>query len=132
VTLLTAVGCGAVGGLIAEAIAAWQRLHAWQQARHAAMKHGKPRPAAKDFMDPLTDPLAACARALLGALAGLMLHDEVTGIYAALTVGASAPALLANLGKAATPADAIRSGGEGQGREAVRSPLPSNVTEMSE
>jgi len=44
---------------------------------------------------------------LLGCAAGWLLHDEITGMYAALAVGASAPVLLAGLGKASTPADAV-------------------------
>ncbi len=97
-----AVGCGALGGLIVEAAFTWRRLYAWQQARHAAAVDGKPRPTIGDFVDPAADVAVAFSRAALGAAAGGLLHAEVTGIYAAVTVGASAPALLASLGKAAT------------------------------
>jgi hypothetical protein len=40
-------------------------------------------------------------------VAGWLLHDEITGMYAALAVGASAPALLASIGRATTPAEII-------------------------
>ncbi|HXL92975.1 MAG TPA: hypothetical protein VN969_28945 [Streptosporangiaceae bacterium] len=57
--------------------------------------------------DPVPDLAVAFTRALLGCAAGWLLHDEITGMYAALAVGASAPGLLAGLGKATTPAEAV-------------------------
>ena len=63
---------------------------------------GKPRPDIKNYIDPAPDVVVALTRATLGCAAGLLLRSQVTGIYAALTVGASAPALLASLGKTAT------------------------------
>lgn len=90
---------GAVGGLVVEAVFTWRRLSAWQHARHAAVG-AKERPRLREFIDPAADLSVALTRAALGAIAGLLLRSEVTGIYAALTVGASAPALLASLGRA--------------------------------
>jgi hypothetical protein len=88
-----------------EAVVMWQRLQAWQQARHRAISDGKPRPAFKEFIDLPPDIAVAITRAVLGCAAGWLLRTEVTGIYAALTVGASAPALLASLGRATTMAE---------------------------
>jgi hypothetical protein len=107
-SLFTAVGYGAVGGLIIEAVDVWRWLQAWQQARHAALADGKPLPAFTRFIDPYSDSAVALTRAVLGGVAGLLLHSEVVGTYAAVTVGASAPALLAALGKATTPAEALQ------------------------
>ncbi|WP_345261208.1 hypothetical protein [Streptomyces hundungensis] len=63
------------------------------------------------FVDSLADSLSALFRVLLGGAAGWLLHTQVTGVYAAVTVGASAPALLAQAGRAATPAEALRAPG---------------------
>jgi hypothetical protein len=100
-----ALGYGAAGGLIMEVVVMWRQLQAWQQARHRAMSQGKPRPDIKNYIDPAPDLVVALTRTILGCAAGLLLHTQVTGIYAALTVGASAPALLASLGKATAMAE---------------------------
>jgi hypothetical protein len=116
---VTAVSYGAAGGLITEAVDMWGRLRAWQQARHAARSRNlrrRPPPSLARFVDPVPDLAVAFTRALLGCAAGWLLHDEITGMYAALAVGASAPALLAGLGKATTPAEALS--GQPGGRRA--------------
>ncbi|MFF8772937.1 hypothetical protein [Kitasatospora sp. NPDC015120] len=107
-TWIEAVASGAGGGLIAEAVVTYGRLHSWQQARHTARAAAAPLPPLGRFVDPLADTLAALARVALGGAAGWLLHTEVTGVYAAVTVGASAPALLAQIGRATTPAEAQR------------------------
>jgi hypothetical protein len=118
-----AVGLGALGGLVVEIVFAYRRLSDWQQARHAAAAAGKrSRPTYTRFIDPGPDLSVAFSRALLGALAGLLLRSEVTGVYAALTVGASAPALLAGLGKAVSPAD-VTPVGQGGNAEPVTASL---------
>ncbi|MEU6010754.1 hypothetical protein [Streptomyces sp. NPDC047453] len=123
-TWIEAVAFGAGGGLIAEAVVTYGRLHAWQQARHTARATEVPLPPLGKFVDPFADSLAAIMRVALGGAAGWLLHTEVTGIYAAVTVGASAPTLLAQIGRATTPAEALRGP-----REAVLEPLPSVVSE---
>jgi hypothetical protein len=104
---LTAICYGAAGGLIIEAVDMWGRLHAWQQARHSARSRRRPLPPFTRFVDPVPDLAVALTRALLGCAAAWLLHNQITGEYAALAVGASAPALLAGLGKATTPAEAV-------------------------
>ncbi|OKJ14037.1 hypothetical protein AMK19_09315 [Kitasatospora sp. CB01950] len=86
----------------------------WQQARHAARVTAAPLPRLAVFVDPLADSLAALLRVLLGGAAGWLLHVQITGVYAAVAVGASAPALLAQVGRAATPAEALRGPGTGE------------------
>jgi hypothetical protein len=103
-----AMGYGAAGGLITEAVVMWGRLCDWQRARHASMAGGKPLPAITRFIDPGPDLAVAFTRAVLGCAAGWLLHGQVTGMYAAITVGASAPALLASLGRAATSAEVLQ------------------------
>ncbi|MEW2621367.1 hypothetical protein [Streptomyces sp. NPDC048106] len=107
-TWVQATACGAGGGLIVEAVVTFGRLHAWQQARHTARSAGRRLPRLGKFIDPLADPLAALFRLALGGAAAWLLHDEITGVYAAVTVGASAPALLAQLGRATTAAEALQ------------------------
>jgi hypothetical protein len=119
-SLSAAAGYGATGGLVTEALFAWRRLRDWQDARHQAVSEKKPRPAFASFVDPLPDSLVAATRAFLGCIAGLLLRPEVSGIYAALIVGASAPSLLASLGKATTLTGVFRAG------EASESAVPAN------
>jgi hypothetical protein len=106
-SLAAAIGYGAAGGSAAEAVVVWGRLHAWQLARHAALADGMALPPFTRFIDPVPDLAVAFTRVLLGCMAGWMLHGQVGGMYAALMVGASAPALLASLGRAATPAGVV-------------------------
>jgi hypothetical protein len=110
-TWIEAVAAGAGGGLIAEAVVTYGRLRSWQEARHAARAAEAPLPPLDRFVDPLADSLAALMRVALGGAAGWLLHTEVTGIYAAVAVGASAPALLAQIGRATTPTEALRGPG---------------------
>jgi hypothetical protein len=113
-TWVEATACGAGGGLIVEAVVTFGRLHAWQQARHTARSAADRLPRIGEFIDPLADSLAALFRVALGGTAAWLLHAEVTGVYAAVTVGASAPALLAQMGRASTAADALRGGPGGE------------------
>ncbi|MEU6075477.1 hypothetical protein [Micromonospora sp. NPDC047074] len=110
-TWFEAAACGAVGGLVTEAIVTFGRLRAWQQARHAARVAGSPLPGITTYVDPPADALAAAFRTALGVAAGWLLHDQITGLYAAVLVGASAPALLAQVGRANT-AEVVQAGGE--------------------
>jgi hypothetical protein len=99
-SLAAAIGYGGVGGSVTEAVILYGRLGAWQQACHAAIAKGAAKPLFTSFIDPKPDAAVAVTRVVLGCLAGWLLHGQVGGMYAALTVGASAPALLASLGKA--------------------------------
>jgi hypothetical protein len=82
------------------------------------------RPRLSAYVDPLSDVAAGITRILLGAIAGLLFHSQVTGAYAAIAVGCSAPTVLRQLGSArltsvfAAPGDepALEvPGAEGQG-----------------
>ncbi|MFE9569890.1 hypothetical protein ACFYMW_15520 [Streptomyces sp. NPDC006692] len=115
-TWVEAAACGAGGGLIVEAVVTFGRLNAWQQARHMARAAAGELPRIDAYVDPLADSLAALFRVALGGTAAWLLHAEVTGVYAAVTVGASAPALLAQVGRATSAADALR-GPQGPGGE---------------
>jgi hypothetical protein len=95
-----------VGGAIVEAVAVWGNLAAWQKARHHARFHGHELPELTRYIDPVADVLVALSRLVLGALAVLVLHAQLSGVVSAIAVGASAPALLGQLGR--TRSEAVR------------------------
>jgi hypothetical protein len=59
------------------------------------------------YIDAPSDALAALTRLSLGASAGWIFSPQLTGAFAAVAVGASAPALLRQLGSARTIQAAI-------------------------
>jgi hypothetical protein len=95
-----AIGLGAAGGAIAEAVDRWADLTDWQRARHAARIGHEPVPAITKYIDLVADGLVALTRLAMGALVGWLFHNEVSGVSAAIAVGATAPALLAQVGAA--------------------------------
>jgi hypothetical protein len=92
--------CGMAGGVIVEAVALWGNLSAWQKARHHARLRGRRLPRLTRYIDPAADAMVAVSRLALGALAVLVLHSQISGAISAIAVGASAPALLGQLGSA--------------------------------
>ncbi|WP_031069287.1 hypothetical protein [Streptomyces sp. NRRL WC-3742] len=104
-----AAGYGAVGGALVELVIVNGRLLAWQAARHRARDERKRRlPPLRHYIDPTADLAAALSRIALGALTGWLLHSQVTGLYAAVAAGASAPALIRQLGTFGSVQDVVR------------------------
>jgi hypothetical protein len=99
---LLAMTYGAIGGAVVEAVVSSDRVLAWNAARHQALAHTPaiPVPALTAYLDPLSDVAAGVTRILLGAVAGWLFHSQVTGAYAAIAVGCSAPTVLRQLGSA--------------------------------
>ncbi|MFB4275553.1 hypothetical protein ACBJ59_09675 [Nonomuraea sp. MTCD27] len=97
---MAAAGLGAVGGAVIEVLYVWSSLTAWQQARRKARakKKGAKLPRLDEYLDPVADSLVAVTRLGLGAAACLLFRDQITGTMAAIAVGASAPALLRQVG----------------------------------
>ncbi|WP_051833427.1 hypothetical protein [Streptomyces sp. NRRL S-646] len=96
---------GALGGLVVEIVVFYGRIAAWQTARHRALAKNRRRdrlPRLDKYIDPPSDALAALTRLSLGAGAGWIFHPQLTGALATVAVGASAPALLRQLGSART------------------------------
>jgi hypothetical protein len=96
---------GALGGLIVEIMVFYGRIATWQAARHRALsRHRRPGrlPRLDQYVDPPSDALAALTRISLGAGAGWIFAPQLTGALATVAVGASAPALLRQLGSART------------------------------
>lgn len=99
---LTAASFGAMGGAIVEIINLWGELVSWQADRRTAREHHTAQPGWQPYVDPVPDALVALSRLALGALAGFVFHGQITGQTAAVAVGASAPALLRQLGSVRT------------------------------
>jgi hypothetical protein len=97
---LTATLLGSSGGAIVEFISMWGYLTAWQKDRHDARDNKRPLPTITTYIDPLADGMVALTRLCMGGVAGLLFHGQVTGTMAAIAVGASAPALLRQIGTA--------------------------------
>jgi hypothetical protein len=90
---------GAVGGGLVEGISLSGCLSDWQAARRTARRQdSRPLPALTMFVDVPADTLVALTRLVLGALAGMIFHAQIAGTEAAIAVGASAPAVLGQLG----------------------------------
>ena len=102
--LTMSITYGALGGLVVEAVVLHGRIEAWRVARLRIREGNKRRklPRLDRYVDPQADTLAAISRLLLGAVAGWLLAAQVTGGLAAVTVGATAPALLRQVGSART------------------------------
>ncbi|MFJ9693904.1 hypothetical protein [Kitasatospora sp. NPDC101183] len=118
-----AAGYGAVGGALVELVVVNGRLLAWQAARHRARDERRRRlPPLRHYIDPTADLAAGLSRIALGALTGWLLHTQVTGLYAAVAAGASAPALIRQLGTFGSVQDVVRGGPapEGVERETAR------------
>ncbi|MEW9549011.1 hypothetical protein [Nonomuraea sp. NPDC050783] len=120
---MAAAGLGAVGGTIVEILYVWSSLTAWQQARRKARERRRARlPRLDEYLDPVADALVAATRLALGAAAALLFRDQITGTMAAIAVGASAPALLRQVGTLrtlqGTPQEEPAASGES--REAAR------------
>lgn len=98
---LTITGLGACGGAVVQAVTLSNDVHAWQSARRDALARGKSLlPKLAESIDPRSEALVALTRLVMGALAGFVFHSQVTGTYAAIAVGAAAPALLKQFGAA--------------------------------
>jgi hypothetical protein len=99
---LTACALGVGGGVIIEAVQVWGELVTWVQARRVARHPARRKrrlPRLADYVDCPAHALLLPTRCVLGGAAGLVFHAQVTGWVAAIAVGASAPALLEQLGR---------------------------------
>ncbi|MGW4805339.1 hypothetical protein [Kitasatospora sp. NPDC004272] len=118
------VAYGAVGGALIEALVFNERVLAWQAARRRARDAKRRKlPQLRDFVDPSADLAAAVSRLLLGALAGWLLHSQITGLYAAVAAGASAPALLRQLGAMRSAQEVVRGGSPDAGERNQNTPV---------
>ncbi len=96
---------GAAGGSLRGFIDAYNQTMEWQSARRELRKRSAGQvqelPGFRDFFDLVPDLCAAAFHTALGAGAAALfgLTGQITGPYAAVAVGMSAPALLTQLGR---------------------------------
>ncbi|MGV9247367.1 hypothetical protein [Streptomyces sp. NPDC003710] len=92
---------GAGGGLSVELLAVFRGCMQWQAARRTASGRRRARPPALwHYLDTAAHVCLAVLRAGMGAAAALMFAatGQISGAYAAVALGVSAPAVLATLG----------------------------------
>jgi hypothetical protein len=90
---------GACGGAVLQVVTFSSKVQEWQRARQRALAaRRRSLPRLRTFVDPPAFTLVALTRVVLGAIAAGAFQSEVRGPYAAIAVGASAPALLRQLG----------------------------------
>ncbi|MBB5957004.1 hypothetical protein FHS29_003597 [Saccharothrix tamanrassetensis] len=107
--LLTAIALGAAGGALVEAITVFAQVDAWQEARRQQRaRRGGRLPSFGRFVDLPARLAAGITRLVLGAAAGAVFHDQLAGIAAAIAVGASAPAVLQQLGSFQSARQAVQ------------------------
>jgi hypothetical protein len=95
---LAVVLWSAAGGALVELIALWREFVNWRDELRAARSAGVEPPQFRDRMDatPIT-VVAVAFRLVMGAFAGFLARDQITGEFAAIAVGAAAPAILYNV-----------------------------------
>jgi hypothetical protein len=104
---------GAAGGALVLLIF-WHKCVAnWREARRQSRHRQEAAPPMNMYVDIVADTLAGLTHVALGAAAGLMFHEQIIGVAAAIAVGASAPALLQQLGTARSVKEVV----EGVGAE---------------
>lgn len=104
---------GAAGGALVQAIALYACVGNWQQARRLVRNQdGAVLPPFSKYIDVPADTAVAVTRLVLGAAAGSIFHGQILGIAAAVAVGASAPAVLQQLGAIRSIRDAVQPQGD--------------------
>ncbi|MFF7954071.1 hypothetical protein [Streptomyces griseorubiginosus] len=104
---------GAAGGALRGLLDAYTRFLDWQSARrdHRQLPVGQVSepPRFQDYFDPVADPVAAVVHSAMGAGAAVLLGTtgQVSGAYAAVVVGISAPVILTQLGRAQSVGEAV-------------------------
>lgn len=114
----TLVLLGAAGGLLRGLMDVYTKFADWQSARriHRQLpaEQAEEAPPFRKFCDPVTDPIAAVLHSVMGAGAAVLLGTtgQISGAYAAIVVGMSAPMLLTQLGRIQSVSDAVLGGGQ--------------------
>jgi hypothetical protein len=104
---------GAAGGALRGLLDAYNRFLDWQSDRRAHRQtptgQGSGSPRFQDYFDPVADPVAAVVHSAMGAGAAVLFGTtgQVSGAYAAMVVGLSAPVILTQLGRVQSIGDAV-------------------------
>ncbi|MFE9094328.1 hypothetical protein [Streptomyces sp. NPDC007264] len=119
----TLILLGAAGGALRGLLDVYTRFLDWRSDRRAHFRlplgqEDEP-PRFQKYFDPVGDPVAAVVHSLMGAGAAVLFGTtgQITGAYAAIVVGVSAPVILTQLSRIQSVSDALT----GQ-TEAVASP----------
>ncbi|MFI1353690.1 hypothetical protein ACH4TV_08915 [Streptomyces sp. NPDC020898] len=138
----TLILLGAVGGALRGVLDAYVRFQEWQSERRVHRRlppglEGEP-PRFQTYFDPAVDCVAAGVHSLLGAGAAVLLGTtgQISGAYAAVVVGLSAPVILTQLGRVNAVNDAVTGGvgaeagdGSGSGEETGAARVPASSGE---
>ncbi|MGW7529056.1 hypothetical protein [Streptomyces sp. NPDC054783] len=131
----TLILLGAAGGLLRGLLDAYAGFSLWHAARreHRRGVAGSDTdvPVFREYVDPLADSIAAVVHSALGAGAAVLFGTtgQISGAYAALVVGMSAPLLLTQLGQLQSVSDAVRGGPQTTGGRPTQTlPLPDPPT----
>lgn len=114
-SISTLIVLGAAGGLLRGALDIYTRFVSWQADRRAhrqltAMGAGQGEtPRFQVYFDPAVDLVAAVVHSLMGAGAAVLFGTtgQISGRYAAVVVGMSAPMLLTQLGRIQSVNDVV-------------------------
>ena len=107
--LLTAMLLGASGGFLVLLIFWHGCVTRWREARRESRERQEPdAPGLGSYVDLWPDVLAGLTQVVLGAAAGAVFHQQLTGVAAAIAVGAAAPALLQQLSNSRTVREAVQ------------------------
>ncbi|MEU5046311.1 hypothetical protein [Streptomyces griseorubiginosus] len=123
---------GAAGGALRGLLDAYTRFQDWQSARrdHRQLPVGQvsESPRFQEYFDPVADPVAAVVHSAMGAGAAVLLGTtgQVSGAYAAVVVGISAPVILTQLGRAQSVGEAV-TGTLQPGLDATEAPTDATV-----
>ncbi|MFG3208312.1 hypothetical protein [Streptomyces tendae] len=104
---------GAAGGALRGLLDVYSRFLDWQADRRANRQlptgQGGEAPRFQEYFDPVADPIAAVVHSAMGAGAAVLLGTtgQVSGAYAAVVVGISAPVILTQLGRVQSVGDAV-------------------------
>ncbi|MGW4786758.1 hypothetical protein [Streptomyces sp. NPDC004230] len=104
---------GAAGGALRGLLDAYTRFLDWQSARRAQrrLRAGQVREPVRfqDYFDPVADPIAAVVHSAMGAGTAVLLGTtgQISGAYAAVVVGISAPVILTQLGRSQSVSNAV-------------------------
>ncbi len=121
---------GAAGGALRGLLDVYNRFLDWQSDRRAhrqspAGQRGEV-PRFADHFDPVADPVAAVVHSGMGAGAAVLFGTtgQISGAYAAMVVGLSAPVLLTQLGRVQSVADAVNGAPQAGTAEALPEGAP--------
>lgn len=104
---------GAAGGSVRGVIDLYTSVLTWQEARRSFRAEPpsaeEEAPPFSRFFDPFADSIAICIHVAMGAGVAVLLGstDQISGAYAALISGISAPAILTQIGRISSISEAL-------------------------